>query len=176
MTKALVDTSAIPGWGIDADPENDPTYPMRHIENQTRGLTWNRPAQQEPEVEILRSIEHNRLPAVVGTSTPPTGLSGVMRRLAFRRSESDWWHWLMLMGADRVNVVEGVVADLAHGRIPNIPGEMGIRAEWRHNKRALATKVAVAAVVSGIVYALAARGKAGSERSISASDAQDTDS
>ena len=20
----------IPGWGIDADPENDPTYPMKH--------------------------------------------------------------------------------------------------------------------------------------------------
>jgi hypothetical protein len=71
MTKALVDASAIPGWGIDADPQNDPTYPMRHIEDQqTRGLTWNRPAQQHADVEILQSIEHNRLPAVVGTSTP----------------------------------------------------------------------------------------------------------
>ena len=34
-------------------------------------------------------------------------ISGAMRRLAFRWSESHWLHWLMLMGADRVNVVEG---------------------------------------------------------------------
>jgi hypothetical protein len=155
MAKALVDTSAIPGWGVDADPANDPTYPMRHIEDQTRGLTWDRPALQPPEVEILRSIEHNRLPAVVGTSTPPSGLSGVIRRIAFRRSESDWWHWLLLMGADRINVVEGVIEDLAHGKVPNIPAEMGIRAEWQHNKKGLATKVGVSLAIGAAVYAVA---------------------
>jgi hypothetical protein len=151
----LVDTSAIPGWGVDADPSNNPTYPIRHLEDQqTRGLTWTRPAQQYPDVEILRSIEHNRLPAVVGTSTPPSGLSGMIRRYAFRRSESDWWHWLLLMGADRLNVVEGVVEDLAQGKVPNIPAEMGARAEWQHNKKGLATKVAVVAGVSIALFAL----------------------
>jgi hypothetical protein len=157
MTKALVDTAAIPGWGIDADAENNPTYPMRHIEDQTRGLTWDRPAVQRPDVEILRSIEHNRQPAVVGTSTPPSGLSGVIRRAAFRRSESDWWHWLLLMGADRINAVEGIVEDLARGTVPNIPGEMGVRAEWRHNKKGLVTKIGfvlgTAAVVGSIMRA-----------------------
>jgi hypothetical protein len=152
MTSALANTSDIPGWGVDADPANNPTYPMRHVEDQrTRGLAWNRPALQEPDVEILRSIEHNRLPAVVGTSTPPSGVSGMIRRAAFRRSENDWWHWLMLMGADRINVVEGVLDDLAHGRVPNIPAEMGVRAEWRHNKRGMATKLGVAACVSALV-------------------------
>jgi hypothetical protein len=165
MTKAIVDPSTIPGWGIDADPQNDPTYPMRHIEDQTRGLTWQRPVQQQSDVEILQSIEHNRRPAVIGTSTPPSGLSGMIRRLAFRRSESDWWHWLMLMGADRINVVEGVVADLAHGKVPNIPAEMGIRAEWRHNKVGLAKKAGVALVLSAGLFALlrARRRSAGSE-------------
>jgi hypothetical protein len=103
MSKTMVDTSVIPGWGSDADPQNDPTYPIRHIEDQeTRGLNWTRPALQQPDVEVLSSIEHNRLPAVIGTSTPPSGLSGMIRRYAFRRSESDWWHWLLLMGADRM--------------------------------------------------------------------------
>jgi hypothetical protein len=158
MTNALVDTKAIPGWGIDADPNNDPTYPMRHIEEQTRGLTWTRPDVQQPEVEILQSIEYNRRPAVVGTSTPPSGLSGMIRRLAFRRSESDWWHWLLLMGADRINVVEGVVEDLAHGKVPNIPAEMGIRAEWQHNKKGLATKVGVGVALGAVlVFALGRR-------------------
>jgi hypothetical protein len=154
MTKAIVDPSAIPGWGIDADPQNDPTYPMRHVEDQTRGMTWDRPAQQHPDVEILQSIEHVRTPAVTGTSTPPSGISGILRRIAFRRSESDWWHWLMLMGADRINVVEGVVADLAHGKIPNIPAEMGIRAEWQHNRKGLAMKAGVALALSVGIFAL----------------------
>jgi hypothetical protein len=160
MTKALVDTSTIPGWGVDADPENDPTYPMRHIEDQqTRGLTWNRPAQQQPDVEILRSIEHNRLPAVVGTSTPPSGLSGMIRRYAFRRSESDWWHWLLLMGADRINVVEGVVEDFARGKVPNIPAEMGLRSELRHNRTGFAKKVGVVAVLGVALVAWSRRSK-----------------
>lgn len=141
MTKAMVDTSAMPGWGVDADAENNPTWPMRQIDNQqTRGLSWQRPAQQHPHVEVLRSIEHNRLPAVIGTSTPPSGLSGAIRRYAFRRSESDWWHWLLLMGADRINVVEGVIEDLAHGKVPNIPAELGAKAEWKYNKKGFVLK------------------------------------
>lgn len=161
MTKPLVDTSAIPGWGVDADPKNDPTYPIRHIEDQkSRGLTWRRPAQQIPHVEVLRSIEHNRLPAVIGTSVPPRGLSGAIRRFAFRRSESDWWHWLLLMGADRINVVEGVVEDLTHGRLPNIPGEMGARAEWRHNKAGFAVKAGATMAIAAALVA-AWRGRAG---------------
>jgi hypothetical protein len=155
MNNAVVDTSKIAGWGVDADPENDPAFPMRRSEDlQSRGLTWERPAEQQPDVEILQSIEHNRLPAVVGTSTPPSGLSGVIRRAAFRRSESDWWHWLMLMGADRLNVVEGVVQDLGRGTIPNIIGEMGGRAEWRHNKTGLAKKIGVVAAIVGAGYLL----------------------
>lgn len=155
MTKAMVDTSTIPGWGVDAEPDNNPTWPIRHIENQTRGLTWERPAQQSTKVEVLRSIEHNRLPAVIGTSTPPSGLSGMIRRYAFRRSESDWWHWLLLMGADRINVVEGVVEDLAKGKVPNVPAEMGAQAEWKHNKAGFALKAgAVLAVGVGLFAAL----------------------
>ncbi len=159
MSKALVDTATIPGWGVDRDVGNNPTYPMRHIEDQaTRGLEWQRPAQQPAEVEILQSIEHNRRPAVVGTSTPPSGLSGMLRRLAFRRSESDWWHWLLLMGADRINMVEGVVEDLGRGTVPNIPAEMGARAEWRHNKRGFAIKTGVTLAI-GAALVLAIRGR-----------------
>ena len=152
------DTSKIPGWGVDADPENDPTYPYRdRTQDDGPGMTWQRPTQQLADVEILQSIEHERRPAVFGTSTPPRGLSGVIRRAAFRWSESNWLHWLMLMGADRIDVVEGVVQDLGRGRIPNIPAEMGIRSEWAHNKRGLATKVAVAAGVAAVVFAVVSR-------------------
>ena len=152
---APVDTSKIAGWGVDADTKNDPTYPYRD-RSRDPGLRsdWERPPQQQPDVEILQSIEHKRLPAVFGTSTPPSWISGMIRRAAFRWSESNWIHWLMLMGADRVNVVEGIVQDLGRAKIPNIPGEMGIRAELKHNKAGFAKKVAIAVGVSAVIYAL----------------------
>ena len=153
-----IDPASVPGWGIDADPRNDPTYPYRdRTRDEGLALNWTRPPQQESDVEILQSIEHNRLPAVFGTSTPPAALSGMLRRAAFSYSESHWLHWLMLMGADRINVVEGLVEDLARGKLPNIPAEMGIRSEWKHNKSGLATKAAVAVAASALVYALLRR-------------------
>jgi hypothetical protein len=154
----LVDTATIVGWGVDADSANDPTYPMRD-QSRDHGLTrkWARPAIQPSEVEILQSIEHVRRPAVVGTSTPPRGISGVLRRIAFRWSESNWMHWLILLGADRIDVVEGVVVDLAHARIPNIPAEMGIRSELAFNKRGFARKMAVAGLLSAVTVGLAMR-------------------
>jgi hypothetical protein len=60
----------------------------------------------------------------------------------------------MLMGADRVNMVEGIVQDLARARIPNIPAEMGMRSEWKHNRKGLVTKLAVTAAVGAAAFAL----------------------
>ena len=155
LSPHLADVSAIAGWGVDSDPSNDPTHPIRD-RSKDLGLTrdWDRPPVQRPDVEILQSIEHVRRPAVVGTSTPPRGISGLMRRAAFRWSESNWMHWLILMGADRVDVVEGLVDDLVHARIPNIPAEMGIRSELRFNRIGFAKKVAVVGLASGIVVGL----------------------
>jgi hypothetical protein len=143
------DTALIVGWGADADPRNDPTYPYRERSADDHSGEWKRPTQQEPQVELLKSVEHKWLPAVFGSASPPSGVSGSMRRLAFRWSESNWAHWLLLMAADRVNMVEGLVEDLGRGHIPNIPKEMGVPAEWRHNKAGLIKKMAVAAVIVG---------------------------
>ncbi|MGZ8997616.1 MAG: hypothetical protein ACXW2T_02055 [Allosphingosinicella sp.] len=150
--------TSVVGWGMDADTENDPTYPYRD-RSKDEGLTkdWDRPPLQNSDVEILQSIEHIRQPAVFGTSTPPSAVSGMMRRAAFRWSESNWLHWLILMGADRVNVVEGLFGDLVRARMPNIPAEMGIRSEWKHNKKGLAKKVAVAAALTTGVILLTKR-------------------
>ena len=149
-----IDTSTIVGWGVDADPDNDPTYPYRRRSGDDHSGQWRRPAQQEPEVELLQSVEHKQLPAVFGTSSPPKYLSGWMRRLAFRWTESHLAHWMLLMGADRVNMVEGLVEDVARGKLPNIPKEMGVPAEWKHNKTGLVKKLGVAALISGAVFAL----------------------
>ena len=150
----VVDTSAIAGWGVDADPRNDPTYPYRDRSTDDHSGEWQRPAQQESSTEILQSVEHKRRPAVFGTSSPPSWASGAVRRLAFRWSESNWIHWMLLIGADRVNMVEGLVQDVGRGRIPNIPKEMGVPAEWKHNRSGLVKKAAIAAVIGGAAFAL----------------------
>jgi hypothetical protein len=158
------DTALIVGWGADADTRNDPTYPYRDRSKDDHSGEWERPTQQEPQVELLQSVEHKRLPAVFGTSSPPSGVSGSMRRLAFRWSESNWAHWLLLIAADRVNMVEGLVEDLARGHIPNIPREMGVPAEWKHNKIGLMKKLAVAGVIGGAATALVLSRRSSSKR------------
>jgi hypothetical protein len=50
--------------------------------------------------------------------------------------------------------VEGIVGDLAHGHIPNIPGELGVRAEWEHNRKGLITFVVGAALTSAAIVCL----------------------
>jgi hypothetical protein len=148
-----IDPGQVKGWGVDANPANDPTYPIRRRENEeTKSYDWERPPQQEADVEVLHSNERPNLSAAFGTSTPPSGLSGAIRRFAFNYSENSYGHWLPLMLADRVNMVEGVVEDLTHGHVPNIFSELGWKAEWKHNRKSLVTRIAVGAVIASAAY------------------------
>ena len=145
----------VKGWGIDADPENDPTYPMKNRNNgEHMGYSWERPPQQPVNIEVLHSIERPNISATFGTSMPPSGLSGMIRRVAFQYSENSYAHWLPLMLADRVNMVEGVLNDVARGHIPNIFGELGWKAEWQHNRKRLVTRVVIGAAITAGVFAL----------------------
>ena len=148
MEQVAKDPSQIKGWGVDADPNNDPTYPMKHRNNgEHAGYSWERPLQQPITVEVLHSNERPDVTSVFGTSTPPLALSGVLRRIAFRYSESSYGHWLPLMLADRVSVVEGVLSDLKHGHVPNVFAERGWKAEWKHNRIGLARRILVRVVL-----------------------------
>jgi hypothetical protein len=155
MENRIIDPSQVKGWGVDADPENDPTYPMKNRnDGEHAGYSWERPPLQSKNVEVLHSNERPNVTAAFGTSTPPSGLSGVIRRLAFNYSENSYGHWLPLMLADRVGIVEGVLSDLTRGKIPNIFAERGWKAEWKHNRKGLVTRVAVGAVIASaaVVY------------------------
>ena len=165
-----IDPSQVKGWGVDADPENDPTYPIKdRNDGEHAGYSWERPSQQPVEVEVLHSNERPNVSAVFGTSTPPAGLSGMIRRAAFRYSESSYGHWLPLMLADRVNVVEGVVTDLASGRVPNFWEEYGWNAEWKHNRTQfvgrLLAGVAIATLAVGVISAHCASREQSTRRS-----------
>jgi len=149
------------GWGIDADPDNNPTYPMKHYTGADHDrLNYERAPQQSQTIEVLHSNERPGLTRVFGTSTPPSGLSGMLRRYAFRFSEGSSGHWLTLLLADRINVVEGIIDDLAHGHVPNIFAERGWKAEWKYNRAGAVKTIAVGvAVTSALVIFLAARNR-----------------
>lgn len=131
---------------------------MKHRnDNEHRGYAWERPPQQIAEVEILHSNERPNVTAVFGTSTPPSGLSGMIRRSAFQYSESSYGHWLPLMLADRRNAIEGLLEDFSQGKVPNLWSEYGWSAEWKHNRKNFVSRVAIGAATAAIVGGLLIR-------------------
>jgi hypothetical protein len=98
------------------------------------GAHWELPEQQPEKWPRERSIEHRRITPVFGTSTPPRGLSGLVRKYAYRRfSEGRAAHWLLLLGADRVDAVESHLASFLTLRPDNPVTETGIKSEFTHH-------------------------------------------
>ena len=148
----------IQGWGADLDRKDRPGVPMERTPPRFINAPEHDPVPQEQKVEVLVSTERPGMTPLHGSVQPPSGLSGLIRRGAFKLSENDVRHWLLLILADRVNMVEGIGHDLARGHIPNILGEMGIKAELKHNPAGLVKKVAVgAALVGAAVYLMKRR-------------------
>jgi hypothetical protein len=158
MEHTQKDYSHIPGWGVDADPTNEPTHPMKHYTGEDHDrVNWERPPQQLASVEILKSNERPTLSATFGNTTPPSGLSGSLRRYAFQFSENQFRHWLPLLLADRINMVEGIVDDIQGGHFPNIFKEMGLGAQWKYNRKNFVTVVGAGALAAAATFALMTR-------------------
>lgn len=139
----------IPGWGIDADPENDPTYPMKHWNGADHErLNYEKAPQQPVDREVFHSNERPGITRVFGTSTPPRGLSGMIRGYAYKFSEATTAHWMTLLLADRVDVVEGIIDDFKNGHVPNIFAERGLPAEWKYNRKGLVKKLVIGAAIT----------------------------
>jgi hypothetical protein len=147
----------IPGWGSDLDHKNRPAIPMERTPPRFIHVPQGQPVQQAQTVEVFCSPERPGITPIFGTAQPPKWVSGAIRRLAYKLPENDLRHWLMLIAADRVNMVEGIVDDLRHGHVPNVLGEMGIRSELRYNPAGLVRKALVTAAVVGGVMALLKR-------------------
>jgi hypothetical protein len=124
----------IPGWGADLDPKDRPSVPREIYDPGATGAHWDFPERQPEKWPRERSIEHAFLTPVFGTSCPPKGLSGVIRKYAYRRfSEARAAHWLLLIAADRVDVAESRITGLLRGRPDNIIAETGVQSELTHH-------------------------------------------
>jgi hypothetical protein len=122
----------IPGWGADLDPADRPSYPRERPDIET-GAHWDFPERQPEKWPRERSVEHAFLTPVFGTSTPPKGASGAIRKYAYKYSEGRAAHWLLLVAADRVDATEHHVKSLATLRPDNPVTETGVLSEFtRH--------------------------------------------
>lgn len=119
----------IPGWGVDLDPKDRPSVPRERTDLAT-GAHWEFPERQEEKVRRERSIEHKFLTPVFGTSVPLAGLSGTLRRFAYRYSEGRAAHWLILLAADRVNAWESHLASFISLHPDNPITETGVLSEF----------------------------------------------
>jgi hypothetical protein len=124
----------IPGWGVDLDPADRPSVPQQRFDPGATGAHWDFPDRQEVLVPRERSIEHEFLTPVFGTSAPLHGLSGRLRMYAYERySEGRAAHWLILLGADRVDALESHLRSFATLRPDNPITETGVVAEITHH-------------------------------------------
>jgi hypothetical protein len=121
----------------DADPSSRPGVPM--IKPSGTSAPIGKPAldQQQTDVTVLVGVDVGKLPPVFGTAQPPRGLSGLMRRSAYKIPEHKAGRWMMLLMADRVDVWES-----------------------RMRRHPILSAVVVAAVIGGVTASRPRRSKA----------------
>jgi hypothetical protein len=120
----------IPGWGVDLDPANRPSYPKEIAARS--GAHWDFPVRQVPRGFRERSTEHKFMTPVFGTAQPLKGLSGRIRKQAYTYSEARLAHWLLLIAGDRVDVLESRISALLSGRPDNVITETGVLSEFKN--------------------------------------------
>jgi len=92
----------IEGRGADADPRNRPGVPMETVPAPLSGAQMPI-EQQKSDYAVLMHGGKQKLPPVFGTAAPLKGLSGVIRKVAYKYPDHWARHWMMLMMADRVD-------------------------------------------------------------------------
>jgi hypothetical protein len=96
-----------PYWGVDLDPARRPGVPMQRTDPQPLPNT-RYPPERQPGLPAspMHGRPNKQMPPVFGTSTPLKGLSGVVRRFAYRLPDHYPSHWLLKMLGDRVDFWE----------------------------------------------------------------------
>jgi hypothetical protein len=124
----------IPGWGVDLDPKDRPAVPRERFDPDLSGAHWEVPERQPEKWPRERSIEHKSLTPVFGTSCPPKGISGMVRKYAYARySEGRAAHWLLLMAADRIDTAGSTLRSFVSLRPDNPITETGVLSEFSHH-------------------------------------------
>lgn len=90
-------------WGVDLDPSRRPGVPMER-KPQPWPNTRFPPERQSGESAVpMHGRPNKTMPPVFGTAVPLSGLSGIIRKYAYRLPDHFPSHWLLIMLGDRVD-------------------------------------------------------------------------
>lgn len=91
--------------GVDASREVRPGVPREYPVPADSGAPWDVPPLQ-PGAELLGRRGQDRARVrVFGTAQPARGLSGMLRKLAYRVPEHRPSRWSLLLAADRIEAL-----------------------------------------------------------------------
>lgn len=96
----------LPYRGVDRRLEDRPGVPRETMPHPLAGAHWAVPEQQPTNQDVTVRAGLERLTPVFGTCQPPHGLSGVLRRAAYRVGDWHVRHWMILLLADQIDVLE----------------------------------------------------------------------
>jgi hypothetical protein len=101
----------VSGWGVDVREEDRPGVPK---ETRPPEPLSNRIAidQQVHGPLAVRDASRPVTP-VYASAVPPRGLSGILRRAAYRVPDYKPRRWMMLLIADRIDVMEHAIVPVA---------------------------------------------------------------
>lgn len=94
------------GWGADLSFEKRPGVPKLKTPAKLKGARDPIRPQPTPMKSPTRRVELKHLTPVFGTAQLPEGVSGLLRRFAYKIPEHKARRWLLLIAADQVDVLE----------------------------------------------------------------------
>lgn len=106
MDRQTLHHAAIPGWGADRRKDERPGVPREAEPTHAIGgappdLSQHQTNERASLVGPLLAIT-----PIYSSAVPPRGLSGAMRRLAYRHPDYLTRRWMLLLLADRIDVLE----------------------------------------------------------------------
>jgi hypothetical protein len=96
----------IAGWGADAPMERRPGVPRETDPPSPIGSGSLSPPAQQRNLAPTAKAPWKALTPVYGTAVPLRGLSGLLRRVAHAMPDYKPRRWMLLMLADRIDVLE----------------------------------------------------------------------
>ncbi len=89
--------------GIDRDPSRRPGVPRERKPEPWPNTRYPPARMTAPPSAPKHGRHHKPMPPVYGTAVPLHGLSGLVRRAAYRYPDHWMRHWTLLLFADRVD-------------------------------------------------------------------------
>jgi hypothetical protein len=102
--KALQPVTRPAHWGVDRDLSRRPGVPKARSPEPWPNTQFPPERQHGPPSSPLHGRPNKLMPPVFGTAVPLRGLSGLVRRFAYRYPDHYPRHWLLLLLGDRVDL------------------------------------------------------------------------